>query len=228
MKEQFVEIIKSKDLKDISLDLVERVLDNKITEEVLREIPILKLLVATRNIYTSYTDRIFIKKAMNVLLEIGDISWEERAELASELDDEDESGAEKILMAIDQLETTKKCKVYGRLCRLKALGKLKYTDDFLRLTKLIQDSYLDDLILVTDFEKGKKKEIHEGDYYSIISLGLLYQEPSEQMPIQRNHEQFDEWGPEFKGGEIEFNYRLSNLGETLLEFYYELFPKMKK
>ncbi len=192
MKEQFVEIIKSKDLKDISLDLVERVLDNKITEEVLREIPILKLLVATRNIYTSYTDRIFIKKAMNVLLEIGDISWEERAELASELDDEDESGAEKILMAIDQLETTKKCKVYGRLCRLKALGKLKYTDDFLRLTKLIQDSYLDDLILVTDFEKGKKKEIHEGDYYSIISLGLLYQEPSEQMPIQRNHEQFDE------------------------------------
>ena len=228
MKEQFSAIIKSKDLKDISLDLVEKVLDNEISNEILREIPILKSLVAARNIYTSYSDRIFIKKAMNVLMEIGDINWKERVELASDLDDEDESGAEKILMAIDRLETTKKCKVYGRLCRLKALGQLKYTEEFLRLTKLIQDSYLDDLILVTDFEKGKKKEIHEGDYYPIISLGLLYQEPSEQKPIQRNHEQYNEWEPEFKGGEIEFNYRLSDLGGTLLEHYYDLFSEDKK
>lgn len=227
MREQFNEIIKSKDLKDISLDLVEKVLDNEVTNEILKEVPILKSLVAARNIYNSYTDRIFIKKAMKVLLELTEISWEERIELTKELDDEEESGAEKILMAIDRLETTYKCKVYGRLCRLKALGKLKYVDDFLRLTKLIQDSYLDDLFLVTDFKKGEKKEIHEGDYYPIISLGILYQEPSEQKPIERQYPN-NEYEPEITGGEIEFNYRLSGLGETLLEHYYELFPEDKR
>lgn len=227
MKEQFNEIIKSKDLGDLSIDLVEKVLDNEISNEILKEIPILKLLVTVKNIYTSYSDRIFIKKAMNVLLEMGEINWKERVELTSELDEEDESGAEKILMAIERLETTKKCKVYGRLCKLKAVGKIKYKEDFLRLTKLIQDAYLDDLILVLDFKKGEGKEIYEGDYYPIISLGLLYQEPSEQKPIQRNY-QNDENDPEFKGGEIEFNYHLSDLGETILEHYYDLFPEDKK
>lgn len=227
MKEQFTEIIKSKDLRDITVDLVEKVLDNEITNDVVKEIPVLKSLVAARNIYSSYTDRIFIKKAMHVLLELGDINWKERVELTSELDDEDETGAEKILMAIDRLETTKKTKVYGRLCRLKALNKIKFTEDFLRLTKLIQDAYLDDLILVTEFEKRERKEIHEGDYYPLISLGLLYQEPSEQEPIQRLH-QYNEYDPEFKGGEIKFNYLLSDLGETLLDHYYDLFPADKK
>ena len=227
MKQQFNEIIHSKDLQDISIDIVEKVLDNEISDELLKEVPILKSLVAARNIYKSYTDRIFIKKAMNVLLELGETSLKERIELTKELNDEDESGAEKILMAIDRLETTKKCKVYGRLCRLKALGKLKYNEDFLRLTKLIQDAYLDDLILVTAFNKGEKKEIHEGDYYPIISLGLIYQEPSEQKPIERNH-QHNEYEPEFIGGKIEFNYLLSDLGQILLEHYYELFPEDKK
>ena len=227
MKEQFTEIIKSKDLRDITVDLVEKVLDNEITNDVLKEIPILKSLVAVRDIYSSYTDKIFIKKAMNVLLELGDINWKERVELTSELDDEDETGAEKILMAIDRLETTKKAKTFGRLCRLKALKQIKYTEDYLRLTKLIQDAYLDDLILVTKFKKREPKEIHEGDYYPLISLGLLYQEPSEQEPIQ-SLTQHNEYDPEFKGGEIKFNYLLSDLGETLLEHYYELFPEDKK
>lgn len=223
MKSQFNEMIKSKDLKDISIELVEKVIDSEISQELIKEIPILKSLNAAVNLYTSYTDRIFIKKAMNVLLELGETSLKERQELIRDLDDKDESGIEKILMAIDRLETTRKCKVYGRLCRLKALGKLKFTEDFLRLTKLIQDAYLDDLILVTDFKKSEMKKIDEGDYYPILILGLIYQEPSEQKPIEKNH-QFSEYDPEFKGGEIEFNYRLSDLGALLLENYNELFP----
>ncbi len=226
MKDQFNEIIKSKDLKDISIDLVEKVLDNEITNEALKEVPILKSIIAVRNIYNSYTDRIFIKKAMKVLLELGETSSEERIQLTAELDDENENGAEKILLAIDRFETFEKCKIYGRLCKLKANGKIvKY--DFLRLTKLIQDAYLDDLILVTDFMKGERKEIHEGDYYPILSLGLIYQEPSEQLPIVKNH-QYGEYDPEFTGGEIKFNYVLSDLGQTLLENYYDLFPEDKK
>lgn len=78
MKEQFTEIIKSKDLQDITIDLVEKVLDNELTNEVLKEVPILKSLIAVKNIYTSYTDKIFIKKTMNVLLELGDLNNEEK------------------------------------------------------------------------------------------------------------------------------------------------------
>lgn len=226
MKEQFTEIIKSKDLHDITIDLVEKVLDNDITNEVLKEIPVLKSLVTVRNIYTSYTDKLFIKKTMNVLLELADLVDNEKDELLAELDDKDESGIEKILMAVDRLETIKKCKVYGRLCKLKAKGEILVWD-FLRLTKLIQDAYLDDLVLVTDFKKGDKKEIWEENYVAIIALGLLFLEPSEQMPIEKNF-QYDKGDPEFKGGEIKFYHRLSDVGETLLTHYHELFPEYKK
>lgn len=226
MKEQFNEIIKSQDLREITMDPVEKVLDNEITTEGLKEVPILKYLVAAKRIYSSYTDRIFIKKAMHVLLELEEVNWAERVELTAELDDENGSGAEKILMAIDRLESIEKCKVYGRLCKLRALGKID-KPDFKRLTKLIQDAYLDDLILVTDFKKDERKEIWEGDYFSIITLGLLFQEPSEQKPVKRNDD-YDGFGSEFKGGEIKFNYLLSDLGNVLLEHYDELFPQDKK
>jgi hypothetical protein len=226
VRNEIQEIIQSKDLQEITIELVEKVLDNEITNDILKEVPILKSLIAVKNVYNSYTDRIFIKKAMNVLLELGEIDFEERTTLTNELDDEDESGIEKILMAIDRLETIKKCKVYGRLCKLKATGEIPVWQ-FLRLTKLIQDAYLDELNLVNDFKVGEKKEIWEGDYVELIGLGLIFQEPSEQTPIEKNH-QYDEYDPEFKGGEIKFYYLLSNLGEILLRIYFELFPEDKK
>jgi hypothetical protein len=227
MKEQIDELLKSKDLKDITRDIVEKVLDSQITDEVLKEIPVVKSLVAVRNIFTSISDRIFIKKAMNVLLELGEVDWEQRAALTSELNDNNCTGAEKILMAIDRLETIEKCKVYGRLCRLKALNKIS-VNGFLRLTKVIQDAYLEDLLLIKDFKQDQKEEVMEGDYYSIILLGLLYQERTEQAEIRVNHNRYHANEPEITGGEINFYFLLSNTGKTLLEHYDYLFPPQEQ
>ncbi|NHM05459.1 hypothetical protein [Flavobacterium celericrescens] len=223
MKEQIQEIFKSKDLKEISIELVEKVLDDQITEEIVKELPILKSIVAVKNVYNSYTDRIFIKKAMNVLLELGDLNEDEKNTLLDDLDDEDESSVEKILMAIDKLENIKKCKVFGRLCKLKAKGEF-YSDHFLRLTNLIQTAYIDDLLLIKEFRLNERKEIFEEEYYPLINLGLIFQERSEQTPIERNH-QYEEYDPEFKGGEIKFYYRLTDIGEFLYNYYNQLFPE---
>tara|TARA_R110001583_G_scaffold195057_1_gene368864 strand:- start:155 stop:835 length:681 start_codon:yes stop_codon:yes gene_type:complete len=224
MKTEITQLIESDDLKEITLELVEKTLDNEITDETLKEIPILKYLVAAKNIYNSYTDRIFIKKTMKVLLEIGVINWKERVDLTESLKDNESSGTEKILLAIDGMQTMQKCKVYGKLCRLRALKKIS-VDEFLRLTKLIQDSYLEDLLLVPYFTEKKKDEVFEEEFFPLISLGLIYQEQSEPSPIEKvepyelgEHEYY-------KGGEINFTYSLSYLGDTLLKCFDELFPK---
>lgn len=223
MKEQIYEIIRSNELKNISIDLIEKVLDNQISDEIVKEIPGIKLVVAIRNIYNSYTDRIFIKKAMNVLLELGELNEDEKETLLENLDDEDETAVEKILMAVDKLETIKKSKVFGRLCKLKARGELD-VDKFLRLANVIQNAYLDDLILVRGFKSFERKEIYEEEYYPLISLGLIYQERPDQEPIERNH-QYDEYDPEFKGGGVKLYYRLTDLGESVRLYYDELFEK---
>lgn len=228
MKEHFDLILKSSGLKDVTMDIVEKVLDSQISSDVLKEIPIVNTLVGLRNVYVTYTDRMFIKKAMSVLLELDDVNWSQRIELTHELDDEDSSGTEKILMAIDRLETISKCKVFGRLCKLKALNRID-AEEFSRLTKLIQDAYLDDLVLVPHFvqrKNDKKLEIYEEEFYPLISLGLIYQEPAKQTPIERLH-QYYEHEPEFKGGEVKFTYRLSMLGDWFMHFYQDLFPEKK-
>jgi hypothetical protein len=126
-------------------------------------------------------------------------------------------------MAIDKLENIKKCKVFGRLCKLKAKGEF-YSDYFLRLTNLIQTAYIDDLQLIKEFRLNERKEIFEEEYYPLINLGLIFQERSEQTPIERNH-QYEEYDPEFKGGEIKFYYRLTDIGEYLYNYYNQLFPE---
>ncbi|MHA6279030.1 hypothetical protein ACXYMT_02525 [Salinimicrobium sp. CAU 1759] len=239
MKEQFNEIIKSQDLKEVTADLVEKVLDNNIGNDIVKEIPILKLLIAVKSIYTSYTDRIFIKKAMNVLLELKDTNWKERVELTADLEDENGSGAEKILLAIDNLETFEKSKVFGRLCKLKAVGEIDLYE-FKRLTKLIQDAYLDDLELLPSFsdrlERAKKESsphfnrnrIYMEEFYPLVSLGLIYQEQGEQTPIEKvEPASYKDPAPYYKGGETETLYFVSDLGRLLLIFYTVLFPKKK-
>jgi hypothetical protein len=230
MKEQIDILVTSKDLKDITSDIVEKVLDSQISNEILQEIPIVKTLVGIKNIYSTYTDRIFIKKAMNVLLELGNVNWKQRVELTHKLDDENSSGTEKILMAIDQFETIKKCKVFGKLCKLKALNKID-ADEFSRLTKLIQDAYLDDLELIPYFietKNEKNSRVYEEEYYPLISLGLIYQVQYEPTPIERVEPQNEYEREEYKGGEMTFDYELSMLGEIFNKHYYDLFPEQKK
>ncbi|MHA7943278.1 hypothetical protein ACJOV8_009390 [Formosa sp. 3Alg 14/1] len=236
MKEQFNQIIKSENLKDITIDLVEKVLDDNIGNDVIKEIPILKSLVTARNIYNSYTDRIFIKKAMNVLLELGDTNWKERIELTYDLEDNDSNGSEKILMTIDNLQTIEKCKIFGRLCKLKALGEIDLFE-FKRLTKLIQDAYINDLELLPNFSERLKKEkksyegnnIYMEEFYPLMSLELIYQEQSEQTPIEKVEPMsYKDPAPYYKGGEIETLFYISDLGRLLLSFYFELIPNKKE
>lgn len=179
MKDQFNSIIKSEELKDITLDMVEKVIDSQITDEVLKEVPIIKSIIAVRKTYNSISDGLFIKKAMKVLLQLGEVNWNERIEFIDDLDSDSSSGSEKILMAIDRLETLEKCEVFGVLCKLRAQGKIENKSDFLRLTKLIQDAYRDDLFLL-DFFDGKDEA---EKYYSLVNLGLIYRDETKRTNI---------------------------------------------
>lgn len=218
------EIMKSSDLQGITMDMVEKVLDSEFSSVVLKEFPVVKFLHAANQIYSSYSDRILIKQAMLVLLETSQVEPKERRKFLEELSDKDSSGAEKVLMAINKLDTSDKAKVFGRLCKLKILGRIS-VDDFFRLTKLIQDAYLLDLRLLLDFKVREGEEIYEGDYLPLITLGLIYRVSSEQKPVVYIPEREDRhgiYGPTVSGGEVRFNYYLSGLGSLMLSFYDEL------
>ena len=55
---------------------------------------------------------------------------------------------------------------------------------FLRLTKVVQDAYLDDLKLIKDLKKSSQNFLSAYDYHPLILLGLIYQETEEQSDIE--------------------------------------------
>ncbi|WP_298321408.1 hypothetical protein [uncultured Aquimarina sp.] len=204
MKENIKAIIKSEELKDLTIDIADQAIDNKVTEEILDGTPILKYISSAIKVYSSYSDKIYLKKAMHVLLEIGDVNWKERVEFIRKLDDENSSGIEKILLSIDKLETIRKCKVFGRLCKLNALVKID-VNRFLRLTKLIQDSYLEDLKLLPYFisqqKNNQQKYFNEEEFVPLVALGLIYIQRSEREPNEKI-EEYSKWNPEIKGCDV--------------------------
>lgn len=221
MEKQIESLLRSKDLKDITNEIVEKVIDNKISDDILREIPTVKLLIATKKIYHSISDGIFIQKAMKVLLELGDVNWKERVELVRDLQDSHSSGVRKILMTVDNLDSLEKCKIFGRLCKLKAYKKIDGFY-FLRLTKVIQNAFINDLLLVKKFAEEETKNVFEGDYFSLISLGLVVRE-HEQTPMYLNHNITEDNQNEILGGELLFHYSLTDTGNLVLKYYEELF-----
>lgn len=223
MKEQLNALITSEDLKSITIEIVEELLDNQISNEIIKQTPILKIIDVARSIYTSYSDRIFLKKALHVLLELENVDWKQRTEFVQELNSKDCTGAEKILMAIDKIETIEKCKVFGRLCKLKAINYID-TDDFLRLTNIIQSAYLKDLVSLKYLTPNLPLDDSEENFSSLIALGLVSQSLSEQEPIKRSFPfQYEGIGNEFEGGEVKVNYSLSDSGRLVYFVFDKLF-----
>ena len=221
MKDHLKAIITTDEIKDLSIDLAEQVIDENLSESALKEIPILKTIISIKKAYNSISDSIFLKKAMCVLYEMKDVSTEDRVKFIQELEDKHDTGVEKILMIIDKIESTEKAKIIGRLIKIKATTDLSIKE-FNKLIKLIKDAHLEDLILIEDFQKGEEREIWEGDYYSLISLGLIHQEVSEQTEIRKNRNPTYDGEPEYVGGKIEIKYTLSDLGYSLKAIYQKI------
>ena len=225
MKQIISEVTKSKDLKDITLDMVEKILDSQISDEFMQEVPIIKTLWAMRKIYSSYTDRIFLKKAMAALLELGEVSENDRKDFIRSLDNQDSNGAEKILMMIESFRSIRRCKVYGRLCKLKAQGLLDL-QSFKELESIISECNLADLEEVNKFHSDAGTEVDDYYYSPLTRYGIGYKVPIVKKPPVYLEEHETRYGLEparVEGGQIQYFYFLTTRGELLKEYYQELF-----
>lgn len=222
MNEEFNAIIKSGSLKDLTVDLVELCFDKTITKEVISEIPILKSFLAIFKVHSTISDYLFIKKSLNVLLELKDINSQDRADFLKELSNNGDKGIENLLMAIDKIDNSEKCKVFGRLCSLKARKQIN-VDEFKRLTKLIQDAYLSDLSQINEFKENKSVDISNWDYSSLISLGLISQGGSGLDKEEANKNRFKS----VNVSSFDFGYHPTKLGKLLLFHFEYLFPEWR-
>lgn len=207
------EAIVSEDLTETSYEYIENIIDSKIGDETVKQIPLLKSLVAFKNIYDSIQDEIFLKKAFKVLFELENVSEEQRLSFLDDLVDEQHDAGEKLMLYLDSLQDFNKCIVFGRVCRKRAWGDLS-KEEFLFLSDLIQRATLSKLKLIKHYESRDELKSTEYDFYHLINLGLVVK-VAHQEQLQFN-ESPGEYDKNIKGGDISFGYMTTPEGDILL------------
>lgn len=226
LRETIQGLVQSDDIRDLSVDIIDNVISEDTGDALLSGIPVVRMMVAIRKTYNSIVDQIFLKKALVCLLEIQDISESDRKKFLKELEGRSSTGIENLLMAIEKLDSNEKASIFGRLCKLRASREITISQ-FKRLTKCIQDSILDELFLIREFEKWQGEEIDESEWLPILSNYLIYKGPLEQSPIKTipagDHEDYGEWDEHISGGQVTQPYFLTDTGKCLLKHFDFLF-----
>ena len=125
-----LESLKESELKGITIDLLEGGLDDFIVgitkSDTLREIPVLKTIVAALKAGMSYNDKILVKKMASFLYELRDSSPEERRKMISDLENVGYSNkvGEKLLLILDKADDMKKPKLLGIVFKKYLEGKI--------------------------------------------------------------------------------------------------------
>jgi hypothetical protein len=174
VKDKIDKIIKSDELKDLTFEITENLIDSNIKDEIISEIPIIKSIQAIRKIYNSISDQIFLKKILAVLFELKEINKTQRIEFISTLKDENSSGIEKLMIAIDNQDNLEKCRVFGRLCKLTIAKEINHFD-LIRLNNILKNGNLFDFYFFKQIDREQRlyKVNYNDRYQSYANWGLL-------------------------------------------------------
>jgi len=145
---QIVELIKNDEIKKVSTDIIEGILDSKMAEGVLKEIPLLSSIVGAYNAFTSIQDKLFLKKLFTFLHELSSVPQDERVKQIIKIEDDSTyktKVGEKLLFMINKADDLDKASMIGRLFKAYLESKISY-DEFLACVSCIERAPLPDLI----------------------------------------------------------------------------------
>ncbi|WP_333851931.1 hypothetical protein [Epilithonimonas sp.] len=153
MNNKFNEIIKSENFSLVS-DLSEISLDKFITNDTLKDIPILGSITKILSIGNTINDRIFTNKLIHFLNELKDLDKDFILKEIQFIDDSKEyqhKVGEKLLEIISRVDSDEKPKIIGRLFNNFLLKRISYSE-FLKLTYIVEKTFLPNLFVLKSLD----------------------------------------------------------------------------
>lgn len=147
---------------------------------ILERIPLLNIVLATKNTITSIQDAFLIRKTIIFLKKAEQIPLEDRVNFISKhLNGKEEKFAEKVIHCITRLDDIEKSRFIAKLYRA-CVYELITLEEFYRLIRIIDLAYIGDLNYILSMKK-LKSEYRGIEAYSLSSLGLF-----QEIPILRD------------------------------------------
>lgn len=142
-----IESIGESNISEVVGDGIEISIDSLITDDLLKEIPIVKTVVAISKGVLNVRDYLFLKKVIIFLNEVNEIDLEKRKKFVEEIEKTDklnEVGV-RLMEIIDKTFFEYKAKIIGLLfasfLETRSISQL----DFFRLSEMVSGSYESDL-----------------------------------------------------------------------------------
>ncbi|WP_418360865.1 hypothetical protein [Sphingobacterium detergens] len=199
LSKELVNSIVSSNASQVYIDIGEALLDTKINDEIIKNIPILSTIYNLSKAVISISDKLFLKKVMSFLYELNSIDKNkiENFKLKMESDDKfQKKVGEKLIFIIDKCEDDEKSVIVGKIFKAYLNEKITY-EDFLMLSKSIE------LLGIWDINEFKTNKYWDFSWSgNLIAAGLLSQE------LIRGDERYDSY-------EYKIDVRISGLGEKL-------------
>lgn len=195
---KLVDSIKSEELTELSLDIGESFLDAIMDDGVAQNIPIFGVFYKVGKASLGMRDYYFMKKVYSFLFNIKDVSAQDRSKFLRDLESADNAqrAGETLITLLDRFDNMGKPVILANLVKAKVKDKIDSVN-FLRLSSIVEKSFLPDLRKLNEYERSKLFHGHETE--SLRSLGVIH-----QILMDAN-------------GKNNL-YSITNLGKDLLEF----------
>ncbi len=185
--------------KDPLVDLSQIALDELLKSDLLKEIPVVKTLLAIPATWRGISDYLLIKKILEFLFQLNSISSEEKSKFLKSLEShEREKIIGQLVLVLEKHESYEKSKIQGKL--FKALIKNKLTNiEYFALTYALTMLNTDNLERLVNFyikvQPGTSPEMDASLLYNFVFLQL----------IKVDNSSIGTWGgggPQFKHNEL--------------------------
>jgi hypothetical protein len=163
---KLVESFEAKELGDLAAEYSELGLDSILDDGIVKDIPILRTVVSLAKIGFNIRDRIYLKKIIGFLAQVGQTTQEQRDEFVKKYCDDVESFEETVMLILEQANRIEKTILVGKIFRTCILGEISY-EDTLNLSNMINNT------LWSDIEAIKDKKYDQEIRMRLCNSGLL-------------------------------------------------------
>lgn len=173
LSKSLTETIKNSDLTKISGELLEIGIDSVLKEGLLKDIPGINIINGIWNTGVAIRDYRFLNKLLLFLHESSKLPLEKRLKLIDELEEttfQKEAG-EKLISIIDNLETSSKAILIGKLLNLFG-QKIINKEEFWRMSFVIEKLPMSDILALKYWRDSDLNKVEHVRKHLYLSVGL--------------------------------------------------------
>jgi hypothetical protein len=173
LSKSLTETIKNSDLTKISSELLEIGIDSVLKEGLLKDIPGINIISGIWNTGVAIRDYRFLNKLLLFLHESSKLPLEKRLKLIDELEETtfQKEADEKLISIIDNLETSSKAILIGKLLNLfgqKVINK----EEFWRMSFVIEKLPMSDILALKYWREIDLNKVEHIRKHLYLSVGL--------------------------------------------------------